>query len=199
MECNAVFNSKRSLDQHHSGKHGQKEHVCVESPSVGDTYTKVQQNANLSWLQMQIDLFEEYSIKTVFPIHLQLFALVGTIPAILWFGFYYLRIKFKCGTEEENRIKQKAMIVRVFLYDTSYDVKDKLTLLAEEKGVLEAKGKIDLSDSDAVTTLTKLTSIEDELKNVKTMLIKTQKDMEDKLDKMLKKFNIDKDKEQTSF
>ncbi|XP_063408793.1 uncharacterized protein LOC134692272 [Mytilus trossulus] len=164
-----------------------------------DTYTKVQQNANLSWLQMQIDLFEEYSIKTVFPIHLQLFALVGTIPAILWFCFYYLRIKFKFGTEKENRIKQRAMLVRVFLYDTSYDVKHKSTLLAEEKGVLEAKGKIDLSDSDAVTTLTKLTSIEDELKNVKTMLIKTQKDMEDKLDKMLKKLKIDKDNEQTSF
>ncbi|CAG2192594.1 KRAB [Mytilus edulis] len=29
MECNAVFNSKRSLDQHHSGKHDQKEHTCM--------------------------------------------------------------------------------------------------------------------------------------------------------------------------
>ncbi|CAG2211803.1 unnamed protein product [Mytilus edulis] len=27
MECNAVFNSNRSLDQHHSGKHDQKEHT----------------------------------------------------------------------------------------------------------------------------------------------------------------------------
>ncbi|XP_076086026.1 transient receptor potential cation channel subfamily M member 3-like [Mytilus galloprovincialis] len=160
-----------------------------------DTYTKVQQNANLSWLQMQIDLFEEYSIKTVFPIHLQLFALVGTIPAILWFGFYYLRIKFKYGVETVNKKKQNAMLVRVFLYDTSYDEQKEATLCAEEKGVLEAKGKIDLSDSDAVTTLTKLTSIEDELKDVKTMLIKTQEDMEEKLKKMLDKILDAKDTE----
>lgn len=66
---------------------------------------------------MQIDLFEEYSIKTVFPIHLQLFALVGTIPAILWFGFYYLRIKFKYGVETVNKKKQSAMLVRGMMTD----------------------------------------------------------------------------------
>ncbi|CAC5385202.1 unnamed protein product [Mytilus coruscus] len=142
-----------------------------------DTYTKVQQNANLSWLQMQIDLFEEYRIKTIFPIHLQLLALPGSILAILWFCYTYLRKKCEQKTPEHSMrnqddnktpkppsINDHPAFVRVFLYDTNYDIRPETTDEAEMSGVYRAcedEGKIDLSDSDAITTLNRLKTIED--------------------------------------
>lgn len=70
---------------------------------------------------MQIDLFEEYRIKTVFPIHLQLLALPGSILAILWFCYSFLRNKYKSrqpGTSETTdtpKIDDHPMFVRGML------------------------------------------------------------------------------------
>ncbi|XP_052082922.1 transient receptor potential cation channel subfamily M member 3-like [Mytilus californianus] len=181
-----------------------------------DTYTKVQQNANLSWLQMQIDLFEEYRIKTVFPIHLQLLALPGSILAILWFCYSYLRNKYiektrepSMPNEHDNKkpfINDHPVFVRVFLYDTNYDIKPKTTYDAEMTGIYRAcedEGKIDLSDSDAITTLNRLRMIEDSLQDMREKedrrnqeLMKRDKKIEQLLTKIAKELQVDEKAEQ---
>ncbi|CAG2256788.1 unnamed protein product [Mytilus edulis] len=171
-----------------------------------DTYTKVQQNANLSWLQMQIDLFEEYRIKTVFPIHLQLLALPGSILAILWFCYSFLRNKYKSrqpGTSETTdtpKIDDHPMFVRVLLYDTNYDIRSPDTDEAEKEGVFRAcedEGKIDLSDSDAITTLNRLKTIEDSLQNMREKEDTRNREVMQLLKEIAKKFHSDKKEEQS--
>ncbi|CAG2218205.1 TRPM2 [Mytilus edulis] len=54
-----------------------------------DSFNVVQQKSDVYWRKKQNCFLEEYSIKTVFPVHLQLLALPGIILAVLWFGYSY--------------------------------------------------------------------------------------------------------------
>lgn len=71
-----------------------------------DTFQKVHHESEFHWLQLQNDFFEEYSIKTPFPIHLQLLVLPFTIVhAMIWFFCPYLCGKFlkKYSTDDGVR------------------------------------------------------------------------------------------------
>lgn len=94
-----------------------------------DTYTKVQQNANLSWLQMQIDLFEEYRVKTVFPKHLQLLALPGSLLAIIWFCCSFLRNKYYNVQPKKPKINDHPVFVRGMLSNISICKNNVLVIL----------------------------------------------------------------------
>lgn len=78
-----------------------------------DTFNEVQQQSEFYWRQIQTTFFEEYSIKTVFPIHLQLLALPGIISAILWFCYSYLRGELS----QEEELNHRPMIVRGIKYN----------------------------------------------------------------------------------
>lgn len=50
-----------------------------------DTFQQVHQVSEFYWSQLQTDFLEEYSVKTIFPIHLQLFALpMFLVHALIW-------------------------------------------------------------------------------------------------------------------
>ncbi|CAC5385236.1 MIB [Mytilus coruscus] len=137
-----------------------------------DTFNVVQQQSEFYWRQIQTDFLEEYSIRTVYPIHLQLLALPGIITAIIWLCYSNLRGKLsnKYNMHEgKAKLNHRPMLVRVFLYDTNYDLKLKSTEDAEEKGALDNKGKIDLEDFDAIATMNKITDSLKDLKEKKHM------------------------------
>ncbi|VDI52823.1 Hypothetical predicted protein, partial [Mytilus galloprovincialis] len=137
-----------------------------------DTFNLVQQQSEFYWRQIQTDFLEEYSIKTIFPIHLQLLALPGIITAIILVCYSKLRGKLsnKYNMHEgKAKLNHRPMLVRVFLYDTNYDLKLKSTEDAEEKGALDNKGKIDLEDFDAIATMNKIADSLKDLKEKKQM------------------------------
>lgn len=48
------------------------------------SFNEVQQQSDFYWRKIQTDFLEEYSIKTIFPVHLQLLALPGIVFAMMW-------------------------------------------------------------------------------------------------------------------
>lgn len=95
---------------------GKREHVLVYMLVFffiffSDTFNAVQQKSDFYWKQIQTDFLEEYSIKTIFPIHLQLLALPGTICALIYLLYLHCR-----GTPTENQhINHRPMFVRGIL------------------------------------------------------------------------------------
>ncbi|CAC5426523.1 unnamed protein product [Mytilus coruscus] len=159
-----------------------------------DTYNRVQENANFIWLQMQTDLFEEYSIKTVFPVHLQLLALPGIILALLW--VFSFNLKNKCCKKSDEKaaldLNQHPMFVRVFLYDTNFDLRLNSTNLSEEKGILkhvEAKRETHIAENEETKTKQKLAKIEEMTEQAQTRLEKIEESIKGLLEinKMPKK------------
>lgn len=76
-----------------------------------DTFNAVQQKSDFYWKQIQTDFLEEYSIKTIFPIHLQLLALPGTICAFIYLLYLHCR-----GTPKlEEHINHRPTFVRGIL------------------------------------------------------------------------------------
>ncbi|VDI76114.1 Hypothetical predicted protein, partial [Mytilus galloprovincialis] len=112
-----------------------------------DTYADVQKNSKFYWSEMQMCFLEEYSIKTVFPVHLQLLALPGIIVAIIAALRFYLRTS-NTNDEKKTVFNHHPMCVRVFLYDTNYDLRLESTEFAEDEGAQEARGKIDIDNFD---------------------------------------------------
>ncbi|VDH96910.1 Hypothetical predicted protein [Mytilus galloprovincialis] len=109
-----------------------------------DSYNSVQQKSGFYWRQIQNNFLEEYCIKTIFPIHLQLLALPGTIISLC---YYYQQGPLS----SEEKLNNRPMVVRVFLYNTNYDLRLNTTKVAEENGTMHAKGKIDPKEFDAIT------------------------------------------------
>ncbi|OPL20696.1 hypothetical protein AM593_04512, partial [Mytilus galloprovincialis] len=91
-----------------------------------DTFQNVQQESEFYWSQLQTDFLEEYSIKTIFPIHLQLLIIPAIIiHALLWFCCPYLcgKLYRKCRRDdiynymwdefgEEATLNHRPMFVR---------------------------------------------------------------------------------------
>lgn len=77
-----------------------------------ESFNKVQQESESYWRKIQLDFVEEYCLKTIFPTHLQLLALPGTIVAVLWFWCSCLRKKF--GNEKYGHagLNSQPMVVR---------------------------------------------------------------------------------------
>ncbi|VDI71795.1 Hypothetical predicted protein [Mytilus galloprovincialis] len=70
-----------------------------------DTFQQVHQESEFHWAQLQTDFLEEYSVKTIFPIHLQLLALpVCLIQFILWCTFpcFYTKVKRRCSKNNQD-------------------------------------------------------------------------------------------------
>ncbi|XP_052082909.1 uncharacterized protein LOC127720374 [Mytilus californianus] len=129
------------------------------------TFQKVQQESEFYWSELQTNFLEEYSIKTVFPIHLQLLVLpAAIIHALLWFCYSKLQLYGKCYDNdisnnlddefgEEAILNHRPMFARVFFYNTNFDLKLKTTKEAEGNGALKAKGEMDLMEVDRITML----------------------------------------------
>ncbi|XP_052074304.1 uncharacterized protein LOC127712112 isoform X5 [Mytilus californianus] len=135
-----------------------------------DTYKKVNDECKFHWSQIQTDFLEEYSIETIFPIHLQLLALpFCLVHFIMWCAKYCcFKIrdrrmnKIQHGDHhdssyyyesERDKLKKNPMFVRVFLYNADYDLKLKSTEEAERIGAVRSKGKIEITDEDKITKL----------------------------------------------
>ncbi|CAC5385234.1 unnamed protein product [Mytilus coruscus] len=132
--------------------------INMESrPLRCNTFQKVHQESEFYWSQLQNDFLEEYSVKTIFPIHLQLLVLpVAIVHAILWLNCPCGEILYdSCSRnkegEEVEEVNHRPMFVRVFLYNTNFDLKLKTTSEAEGNGALNAKGEIDFIEVDRMT------------------------------------------------
>ncbi|XP_063448005.1 uncharacterized protein LOC134727554 [Mytilus trossulus] len=138
-----------------------------------DTYKKVNDECKFHWSQIQTDFLEEYSIETIFPIHLKLLMVpFGLVHVLIWLTKYCC-FKIKDGrlnkvehedqhdnsssydseTCERDKLKTNPMFVRVFLYNADYDLKLKSTEEAERIGAARSKGKIEITEEDKITKL----------------------------------------------
>ncbi|CAG2200767.1 TRPM2 [Mytilus edulis] len=122
-----------------------------------DTYQKVNDECKFHWAQLQTDFLEEYSIETIFPIHLQLLMIpFCLVHFIIWCGKYCcLKIRDRRMNEiqngddhdssssngrERDKLKKNPMFVRVFLYNADNDLKLKSTEEAERIAAVRSKG-----------------------------------------------------------
>ncbi|VDI08395.1 Hypothetical predicted protein, partial [Mytilus galloprovincialis] len=135
-----------------------------------DTYQKVNDECKFHWAQLQTDFLEEYSLETIFPIHLQLLALPFCfVHFIIWCGKYCCLKKrdrrmntipngddhdsSSSNEREKDKLKKNPMFVRVFLYNADNDLKLKSTEEAERIGAVRSKGKIEITEEDKITKL----------------------------------------------
>ncbi|XP_071145517.1 uncharacterized protein [Mytilus edulis] len=174
-----------------------------------NTFKEVHEEAEFYWSQLQNDFLEEYSVKTIFPIHVQLLVLpVIIIHAFIWFCCLYpggkLYDRCRCDADVNNGRKDDVddgttlnrgpMFVRVFLYNTNFDLKLKSTNEAEGNGAMKAKGEIDIMETDRITKLqTQLDSNSSKLEQLNERndkrnqkLLSKQKDMDKYLREMKK-------------
>ncbi|XP_063407910.1 uncharacterized protein LOC134691350 isoform X2 [Mytilus trossulus] len=122
-----------------------------------DTFQQVQVQSKFHWSLLQKDFLEEYSLRTIFPIHLQLIALpVCLVHWLIW----CIRNWSKCCSNEETNNFKKAyklycspMFVRVFCYNTNYDQRLKSTELKETEATVKSKGVIDVIKEEKITVL----------------------------------------------
>ncbi|XP_052090013.1 transient receptor potential cation channel subfamily M member-like 2 [Mytilus californianus] len=122
-----------------------------------DTFQQVQVQSKFHWSLLQKDFLEEYSLKTIFPIHLQLIALpVCLVHWLIW----CICNRSKCCSNEEannvqkaNKLNTSPMFVRVFCYNTNYDQRLNSTELTEAFATLKSKGVIDVIKEDTITVL----------------------------------------------
>ncbi|XP_061170919.1 uncharacterized protein LOC133180400 [Saccostrea echinata] len=132
------------------------------------TFEDVHEKSKFYWSQLQLDFLEEYSVKTIFPIHFQLLVLpVSLIHFVIWFPFSFVRKKIqKCicrddgydsdsefDDEDDDELNKSPMFVRVFLYDKNFDLNLKETHDAEGQAALKASGDLDTKDEDKITVL----------------------------------------------
>ncbi|XP_071179857.1 uncharacterized protein [Mytilus edulis] len=135
-----------------------------------DTYQKVNDECKFHWSQLQIDFLEEYSLETIFPIHLQMLVLpFCLVHFLIWCAKYCcFRIRDRrmnkiqngdhhdsssSNKREKDKIKKDPMFVRVFLYNADNDLKLKSTEEAERIGAVRSRGKIEITEEDKITKL----------------------------------------------
>ncbi|XP_063448007.1 transient receptor potential cation channel subfamily M member 2-like [Mytilus trossulus] len=137
-----------------------------------DTYQKVNYACKFHWSQLTTDFLEEYSLETIFPIHLQLLVLpFGLAHFIIWCVKYCYMYSNKRDTSmnkiqqgvhndrsdsyesERKQLKKNTIFVRVFLYNADYDLKLKSTEEAERNAAARSKGKIEITEEDKLTKL----------------------------------------------
>ncbi|XP_052097461.1 uncharacterized protein LOC127732453 isoform X12 [Mytilus californianus] len=151
------------------------------------------------WSELQTSFLEEYSIQTIFPIHLQLLTLPGTVVAIVWLFCANLRQQNSDENDRTKELNHHPQFVRVFLFDSNYDLQLKSTE-AEETKAQKDQGKIDVNtvtrESDSNSTKQEIQNesnnritqeIINRLKNLEgslTELKDTKKMMMDKLQSM---------------
>ncbi|VDI32559.1 Hypothetical predicted protein [Mytilus galloprovincialis] len=118
-----------------------------------DTYQKVNYACKFHWSQLTTDFLEEYSIETIFPIHLQLLVLpFGLAHFVIWCVKYCYMYSNKRGRSmnkiqqgvhydrsnssesEGEQLKKNPMFVR------DYDLKLKSTEEAERNAAARSKG-----------------------------------------------------------
>lgn len=139
-----------------------------------NTFKEIHEKSEFYWSQLQNDFLEEYSIKTIFPIHVQLLVLPVIITHVfIWlctylggklykkcckdgYEFHYWNEEFYLWNddyEDEATLNRGPMFVRVFLYNTNFDLKLKSTSEAEGSGAMKSKGEIDIMETDRITKL----------------------------------------------
>ncbi|XP_056003358.1 uncharacterized protein LOC130049562 [Ostrea edulis] len=57
------------------------------------------------------------------------------------------------NSDEEDNLNQEPEFIRVFLYDTNFDVKLKASLEEEEQAALKASGVVEMASEDKLTVL----------------------------------------------
>ncbi|CAC5386136.1 unnamed protein product [Mytilus coruscus] len=136
---------------------------CPETLGVylsPDTFAKVHEESEFYWSQLQNDFLEEYMLKTIFPVHLQIFA----IPAFLlhligWVCFCsYNRIRGNYSKETSDgnyvgKLNASPMFVRVFIYNTNFDLLLAATKEVEQRCVMKSRGKINVMEEDKMEDL----------------------------------------------
>ncbi|CAC5421434.1 unnamed protein product [Mytilus coruscus] len=143
-----------------------------------DTFQQVHQESEFHWAQLQTDFLEEYSVKTIFPIHLQLLALpVCLVQFILWctFPYFYSKVKGRCSKNDQDgddnymknsfdsetdKLNDNPMFVRVFLYNANFDLRLQSTKEAEGIAALKSKGTMEVMEEDKISILQKQMAVQ---------------------------------------
>ncbi|XP_062578087.1 transient receptor potential cation channel subfamily M member 2-like [Saccostrea cucullata] len=130
-----------------------------------NTFAKVQEKSKFYWSQLQTDFLEEFSLKSIFPVHMQLLAIpFFVIHAVVWMVTSIRRccnssvhakdeksnIQHAQYTHEDDikKMKRIPMFVQGFIYDSNYDLKLKETREAEGQAALITKGEMDINEEN---------------------------------------------------
>ncbi|XP_056004039.1 transient receptor potential cation channel subfamily M member-like 2 isoform X2 [Ostrea edulis] len=113
-----------------------------------NTFSEVHEKSKFYWALLQTDFLEEYSVKSIFPIHFQLLV----VPMCLVHFLFWIPISWLRSNHQSN-VNKNPMYFRVFIYDANFDLKLDETLDAEGKAALEASGDLEGTDEDKLTVL----------------------------------------------
>ncbi|XP_052074333.1 uncharacterized protein LOC127712112 isoform X27 [Mytilus californianus] len=138
-----------------------------------DTYQKVNDECKFHWSQLQTDFLEEYSVQTIFPIHLQLLVLPFFLIHVIIWCIKYCCYKIKnrplskvkhrddqgsSNSSDDIQVQKRSehpLFVLVFLYNANFDLKLTSTEEAERIGAIKSKWKIEITEEDKITKLQK--------------------------------------------
>ncbi|XP_052097396.1 transient receptor potential cation channel subfamily M member 2-like isoform X1 [Mytilus californianus] len=86
--------------------------IAMYSNIFEDVHTK----SMIYWSELQTSFLEEYSIQTIFPIHLQLLTLPGTVVAIVWLFCANLRQQNSDENDRTKELNHHPQFVRGMVY-----------------------------------------------------------------------------------
>ncbi|XP_061186810.1 transient receptor potential cation channel subfamily M member 2-like [Saccostrea echinata] len=138
------------------------------------TFSEVHVKSKFYWSQLQTDFLEEYSVKSIFPFHMQWIAMIFCLFHLLLWGIQYGCVKLRArkenhdestisisqtdgGYKEEGdkKLNKHPMFVRVFLFDTNFDIKLRKTRKVEGYAALQARREMDIAEEDKISVLKK--------------------------------------------
>ncbi|XP_055999756.1 transient receptor potential cation channel subfamily M member 2-like [Ostrea edulis] len=163
------------------------------------TFSEVHVKSKFYWSQLQTNFLEEYSLKPIFPFHMQWLAMVF---CFIHFLIWKVRMKDIAFCKNENdsdastirhstsnkeeaddKLNDSPVFVRVFLYDTNFDVKLKKTREAEGHAALKAKREMDIAEKDKIMVL------KEKIQKMKTDFKTSNEKMMEELKKISKKMD----------
>ncbi|XP_062575810.1 transient-receptor-potential-like protein [Saccostrea cucullata] len=166
-----------------------------------NTFSEVHVKSKFYWSQLQTDFLEEYSIKSIFPFHMQWIAIVFFIFHLgfwgLKHGFVKLRERKAMDDDESimnislldraykeeaaGKLNSSPMFVRVFLFNTNFDIRLRKTRKVEGYAALQARREMDIAEEDKITVLRK------EIKTMKRNIMENNQKLMDELKKISQK------------
>ncbi|XP_061190728.1 transient receptor potential cation channel subfamily M member 2-like [Saccostrea echinata] len=147
------------------------------------SFSKVHEKSKFYWSQLQTDFLEDFSIRSIFPVHMQLLAIpFFFIHACAWAVVSiprYGTVKCCSSDDDDNdvgddkddisklrhapyspdddikKLNKVPMFVRVFIYDSNYDLKLRKTRKTEGQAALSTKGEMDISEENKITEMSR--------------------------------------------
>ncbi|XP_062586892.1 transient receptor potential cation channel subfamily M member 2-like [Saccostrea cucullata] len=132
--------------------------------------TAIHARATFHWSRLKYRFLEEYSLQSIFPFHMQGLAMLACL-----FHFLFWKCRGACKQKETN-----PKFIRVFWYDTDFDVELKETKIKEDLAALGENMDVGFEE------WFKLKTPEEEIKELKQCIIENNRKMEEKFQTIIK-------------